>query len=229
MGVLGACGFSVPAADTSAAPDAAADGGPGVLVDGAPDAMPDAMPDSAVVPMQATTELTSVADIYLRTVAAPDQNTNGSDFFIVDGDVTCTGLLRFDLSSIPVGATIDAADLLLWNDGDAGGACTVHQMLEPWDEATATSNQRAANEPWLGAGATPPSRAANVIGMFTPATANTSYTIAIATAVVQAWVATPAANHGVAIVTSNSDGSRFKTRETAMVTRRPILRVTYTY
>ncbi len=81
----------------------------------------------------------------------------------------------------------------------------------------------------LGTGATPPSRRANLIGSFTPATANTSYTSAIATAVVQSWVASPAANHGVAIVTSSSNGSRFKTRETAMATRRPLLRVTYTY
>jgi hypothetical protein len=231
VGVLGGCGFSVSAGESTATPDASTDG-TSVPVDGAPDlvdAMRDASTGSEVVPMQVTTELTSVADIYLRTAAAPDQNTNGSDYFIIDGDVTCTGLVRFDLSSIPVGATIDAAELLLWNDNDGGDTCTVHQMLEAWDEASATSNQRAAGQAWLGTGATPPSRTANLIGSFTPATANTSYTSAIATAVVQSWVASPAANHGVAIVTSSSNGSRFKTRETAMATRRPLLRVTYTY
>jgi len=119
------------------------------------------------------------------------------------------------------------AELVLYDDGDSGMENTVYPLLESWDEATATSNQRATGMAWLGAGATPPSRGATAIGTFTPATANTTYTFALTTSVVQGWVSAPATNFGVAITTTNSDGSRFASRERSVAAQRPALRVTY--
>jgi len=223
--VLAGCGFD--ASINPGNPDGSAPDDASVAADAAVDAPADARTGSEAMPPESV-ELTSVADIYLRTGAAPDQNTNSVDYFIVDGDIQATGLVRFDLSSIPASATVDAAELILWNDGDSGELCSVYQMLEAWDEATATSNQRATGMAWLGAGATPPSRGTIAIGAFTPATQNTAYPIAIELAVVQAWVTTSSTNHGLAIVTAQADGSRFKTRETSTAARRPMLRVAYT-
>lgn len=65
------------------------------------------------------------------------------------------------------------------------------------------------------------------IGAFTPATANTTYTFLLATSVVQGWVSAPATNFGVALATTNADGSRFASRERSTASQRPSLRVTF--
>ena len=218
--VLGGCSFS-----TTVEPN-------GNLVidarerDAAIDAPADARIGGEPLPPM-TTSFTSAGDIYLRTSLAPNENTNGVDFFIVDGDNIATGLVQFDLAAIPTTAVVMTAEMMLYVDGDSGAEVSVYQMLESWDEATATSNQRATGMAWLGAGATPPSRGATAISTFTPAMPNTTYTFALTTSVVQAWVAAPASNFGVAIATVNSDGPRFGAREKAAATQRPALRVTY--
>jgi hypothetical protein len=220
--VLGGCSFS-----TSIDPGAQ----PGIDSPPGGDAPPaDAPPDVPIgneMPVQAMSSVTSSADIYLRTTVAPNENTNGVDFFVVDGDNIATGLVRFDLSAIPVTAVVTTAEITLYCDTDPGQAVSVYQMLESWDEATATSNQRSTGVAWLGAGATPPSRGTTAIGTFTPGVANQTYTFAITTATAQTWVAMPAMNFGVAIATTNANGPRFGTREKGTASQRPSLRVVY--
>ncbi|MBK7562343.1 MAG: DNRLRE domain-containing protein [Chitinophagaceae bacterium] len=46
-------------------------------------------------------------------------------------------LLRFDLSSIPVGSTIQSAELQFYVNTEGQGF-NMHRMLVPWDEATVT-------------------------------------------------------------------------------------------
>ena len=197
-------------------------------IDAPVDVMIDATEGAEVIPGQVTVTLTSVADIYLRTGASPNENTNDRDYFIVDGDIVATGLVRFDLSSIPGTATVASATLMLYVDGDEGMAENVYQMLEAWDEASATSNQRATGMAWLAAGAAPPSRGATAISTFTPATPNVTVNATLMTAVVQSWVMAPATNFGVAIATTNSDGARFAARERSVAAQRPQLRIVYT-
>ncbi len=196
------------------------------------DAPVDAPPDAAVgaeaMPMQMTMTFTSVADVYLRTTVAPDQNTNDLDYVIVDGDNIATALVRFDISAIPTTAVVMSAQLALYDDGDPGQTCSIYPLLESWDEATATSNQRATGMAWLGAGATPPSRSATACGTITPTNANQTYTASLTTAIVQGWVTTPGTNYGVAIATTNSDGPRFGSREKVTASQRPMLSVTFT-
>src|SRR5688572_26578056 len=107
------------------------------------DAMADAtIGNEALVPAMA--QVTSGADVYLRTSLAPNENTNDLDYVIVDGDNIATAILRFDLSQIPTTAVVTSATLVLFVDGDSGAQVSVYQLLESWDEATATSNQRSA-------------------------------------------------------------------------------------
>lgn len=221
--VLCGCGFSTTVESTG---NPVADGPDSITGDAAVDAPPDATEGSEAV-MAMTTNFPSVADVYLRTSVAPDENTNDRDYFIVDGDLVTAGLVRFDLSAIPASGIVEAAELRLYDDGDAGQQVSVYQLLESWDEATATSNQRATGMAWLGAGATPPSRGTSAIATFTPANANQTYAAALPTATVQGWVTAPATNFGIAIATTNSDGSRFASRERSTASQRPVLRVTY--
>ena len=178
-------------------------------------------------PVSAMTDVTSGADVYLRTSSSPNENTNDRDYVIVDGDLIATAIMRFDLSAIPSSAVVTAAELVLYVDGDPGAPVSVYQLLESWDEATATSNQRAAGMAWLGAGATPPSRGTTAIGTLSPATPNVLVSGAIALPTVQSWVTTPATNFGIAIATTNADGPRFASRERGTVAQRPVLRVSY--
>ena len=219
--VIAGCGFSKGVSSNVVA-DA-----PETIADAPADATPiDMMTGNEAQPVMMMS-FTSVADLYLRTDASPNENTNDRDYFIIDGDIVATGVVRFDTSAIPTTAVVMMAEMSLFDDGDAGMANTVYPLLESWDEATATSNQRMTGVAWAGAGATPPSRGATAIGTFTPATANTTYTFPLTTAVVQGWVTTPATNFGVAIATTNSDGSRFASRERSTASQRPSLRVTF--
>lgn len=215
------CGFSARLDGTQASDAAPTD-------DAAVDAP---APDAAVgrdAMMAGMLVAPSVADVYLRTSVAPDQNTNNLDYMIVDGDLIATPILRFDLTAIPTTALVTAATLVIYDDGDAGEAVSIYQLLESWDEATVTSNQRATGMPWTGAGATPPSRGTTPIGTFTPSTASVSYMVPLTTSIVQSWVTSPATNFGIAIVTTANDGARFGSREKSDPAQRPTLRVDYT-
>lgn len=179
------------------------------------------------LPVPMMLDVVSTADVYLRTTVAPDENTNNLDYVIVDGDNIASALLRFDLSGIPPNAVVTAAELRLFVDDDPGAPVTVYELLQSWDEATATSNQRATGMAWLGPGATPPSRGTTAIGSLSPMPANITATGPLTLIVVQGWVTTPALNYGLVISTTNADGPRFASRERANQGQRPILHLEY--
>jgi hypothetical protein len=95
----------------------------------------------------ATINLASDADTYLRDATA----RGGLNFMDVrGGDVDFRGYLRFDLSSVPAGSTIDSATLVLTkttgasrNDGITNGRFALYGLNDDggntpqnWDEAT---------------------------------------------------------------------------------------------
>jgi spore coat protein A len=157
-------------------------------------------------------------------------------------------LVRFDLGTIPAGATVQAATLTLYNEEATNVAdVTLHRVTESWGEGAslATGNGDAGAPPstgdatwihrsypatnWVTAGgsfAATASAAASV-------TAAGSYawnTPALA-ADVQAFLDDPAANFGW-IVRGKETGAgnalkSFDTRESADPARRPRLEVTY--
>lgn len=204
------------------------------MIDGLP---ADALPVDTAPPMDAfigqemlvpmTRDIASGADIYVRTSLAPDENTNDRDFLIADGDNIASVLVRFDLSAIPTTAVVSSVEVRLYVDGDTGAPVTIHEILESWDEATATSNQRRPGEPWQGAGVSPPSRGTATIGNMSPGTADVFATAGLDVGVVQGWIAMPATNHGLIVRTTNNDGPRFAARERGAASQRPTLHVEY--
>lgn len=198
-------------------------------LDAAPDAASDAPPDAFVPP--ATTNHPSVADTFIASDFP--SSTNGGDFptqtsSLTDGGPARNALFRFDLTSIATTATVSAAELHIWTDEDAGETVTLYPVLEAWDEATATWNQRSTGVAWSAAGAAPPSRGTTATATISPSTTFTAYVVTIPPAVVAGWVASPATNHGFVLVTTDADGSRFSTKENATASVRPYLRVTHT-
>jgi hypothetical protein len=200
--------------DDSTSIDGASDGP--IMVDASIDASP---------PSVSTTNHQSVADTFLSTVM-PTTNFNDQTSALSDGDGRVV-VIRFDLTAIPVGAMVTAAELHIWSDSDPGQTCTFYPLLQSWTESTATWNQRSTGTAWAAAGAAPPSRSTTAAGTVLPTSTNTGYTVTIDPAVVAGWVATPATNNGFAIVSVNSDGARFSTREHPSSAVRPYLRVTH--
>ena len=164
------------------------------------------------------------------------------------GGLLRRGLVRFDLSAIPAGATIQSATLTLYNAEVSNSATlSLHRALATWGEGTslATGNEDAgaastANDAtwihrfypgsnWASAGGdfvTTASASATVVGA-----GSYQWTGAGLLADVQAWVNNTATNAGW-VVRGKETGAgnalkRFESRQSTNVANRPRLDVMY--
>jgi hypothetical protein len=179
-------------------------------------------------------------------------NSNGAGVYLAAGNDGTNSprraLMKFDLSSIPAGATITSASLTM-NCNQTSGAAgaqdqTLHAITQDWGEGT-------SNGPGgIGALATP--NDATWINSFTPSTAWStaggsfnpiataiasvnavgSYTWSNAgmTADVQYWFSNPATNFGwllKGVESAANQAKRFSSREDLVVANRPTLTITY--
>jgi len=160
-----------------------------------------------------------------------------STTLLVDGDdPSGTGndlssLLRWDISAIPPGSSIESAEITLQVTNSSTGNYGVYQLLAPWIETEATWNQSAAATSWQLAGARGAlDRSTTVLGTVS-ASSTGSYTFSLNSsglAVVQAWIDDPNSNHGLIIADSSvTNGLDILSRETATITQRPKLTIAY--
>jgi hypothetical protein len=221
--VVAGCGFSI-SAEGSAGVGVDGGGGDGGGLDAPAPEIDAALPPE---PVRVTRDFPSVADTFLASDALT-YNFGSQPTALVDGDIRRTILMRFDLSSIPPDAEVESSTLHVWTDFDEGRSVVLYALLQDWSESQATWNRRRSGEPWANAGAgAPGSRASKVIGSLDPKTPYTAYSVAFDAETVAGWVAEPSSNHGISFVTTNSDGTRFATREHPNASMRPFLRVTY--
>lgn len=174
------------------------------------------------------------ADTTLRQ-AQPSSNYGGDDNLSLSA--TSTGLLRFDTSALPPGTQVVSAalDLSTEDVGLTSGSVEVYVVNEAWTEGTAMGTagvasytMRTATLAWTNQGAGPPtSRGATAVASFVPAAINTDYVVPLDAAAVQAWVDTPTANFGVALVVNGTGTTSLQSHETTSATRRPLLVVSY--
>ncbi|MDX2115135.1 MAG: DNRLRE domain-containing protein [Planctomycetota bacterium] len=159
-------------------------------------------------------------------------------------------VIRFDLSAIPPGSTVSSATLTLYMSRTRAPAESIalHRVLSSWGEGASNATGEEGNGDVSQPGdATWAHRFydtvlwANQGGDFTPAASATtvvsganrtySWSSAGVTADVQGWVTDPASNHGW-LLRGNEVGSqtakRFDSRSETVVSRRPVLRVTFT-
>jgi uncharacterized repeat protein (TIGR01451 family) len=137
-------------------------------------------------------------------------------------------LMQFDLSTVPVGATIDSASLRLNKIGQYGtmGSVSAHRITAPWLESQATWNNRLTGTPWSTSGGSYNSTAEASLVMG----ANGVYNWSLTT-LAQGWLNGSMANNGVLIRQVNQaveGGSQFDSREATTVANRPRLNVDYT-
>jgi hypothetical protein len=194
-----------------------------------------------------------------ETTMGLDEFSNGAGSYLFSGRTNLDagfrlrrGLVRFDLSAIPPGSEIVAAEVTLYQSHVSPNAIPVsinlHRVLEEWGEGASDGigpeGQGAPAQPgdatwfhrfyntatWTDEGGTftPTSSAATTVGMSLE-----DYVWACSSGLVsdiQAWVADSAANFGWIII-GNEDGAgtvrRFNSRSNTQAETQPRLRVVY--
>jgi len=204
------------------------------------------------------TTLTPVADAAIYSQDADIANGSGRYLFTgrtAGGDIRRT-LLRFDLSAIPAGSTIDSATLTLFMNHTTSGTVnnSLHVITSSWTEGTSdpggeegggtgaeqndvTWIYRSYNEPTPLA--SPAWTAPGGDFVLTPSdttpvnAAGQSYTWASAqmTLDIQSWLDSPADNHGWIVIgneISNTTTKRFISRQHTNPALHPTLAVSFT-
>jgi large repetitive protein len=184
--------------------------------------------NTASVPQ--TTNLMSVADAGLSELA-PNTNNGTATSLKVDGDDPDPGggdlyaALRWNLSSIPAGATVSSATVTLNVTNPSPQTYGAYELKRAWNEGQLTWNQAATGTPWATAGAKSATDRGAQIASVTPTTV-APYTFTIPASVAQGWLSAPSSNNGILLAhTTNFDGFVFDTKEGASA---PKLTLTYT-
>lgn len=170
------------------------------------------------------------SDTYIWSKAANQGDDHGSDVtFVADynsGTDERYGLLKFDLSTIPAGATIVGCDLYL-NINTEGQFFELYRMFQAWDESssyTSLGGLPAFDD--VVAASVPDARHGNYD---TISGTGVIVQVKIPVATIQNWIDGTLANNGWVIYgTTNADGLQFASSENATTSDRPRLVVRYT-
>jgi len=170
-----------------------------------------------------------IADVTRDTTIegeTPAMNYGTRDMFRVDMNPEELGLLYFDLSTVSETAQIETAELVLVSGANpSNGPMGVFEMLESWDEMTATFEQRSTGVPWTSAGAGTGSRGDSPLTTFSSPIDDTEYAADLPASLVRRWVSNPETNFGVAIVALGADGGNYGSKERSTAGLRPELRL----
>ncbi len=189
-----------------------------------------------------TCDVTGVAkDSYVQSSSTTTNYGSASKFYIRELGGVYSPILYFDLSSIPQGAVVKKARLVIhadyggnFNVGTTGLVKQVYKINDPsgtgiWDESTVTYAQKKSGVSWSSSGFN--GAKGNKIGELYFKRWYTSflqsYFDADITSGVQDWVNNPSTNLGL---TFNGTGLNIQgayTKETSDASLRPYLEVTY--
>jgi hypothetical protein len=140
-------------------------------------------------------------------------------------------LLRWDVSSIPPGSTIQSASVTLRVTNASGHDYPLLALGRAWSESGATWREAASGESWQTAGAQGAGdRDATVLGTLSARSTGTNTVTlnAAGLATLSGWVGSPARNFGLIVASaSNTDGVDVASRENTTVANRPRLTVVY--
>ncbi len=136
------------------------------------------------------------SDTYISTAATGSNFGVATNMIVLSGN---SGLVQFDLSSVPPSSTVTAAYLVVYaNKVLAPGTLNFAVVTSPWTELGVTAGS-------------PPSTNAPFASI--PATVGNSFLIVDVTAAVQGWLATPASNFGIEITGAGSVSVQLDTKE----------------
>ena len=136
---------------------------------------------------------------------------NAAAYLRMDAVKSQKALLRFDLPSIPITATVDEATLRVYQTGRSnanGLTLAAHGVLADWVDSQANRVQRQSGVNWqivgMGAGSDYTAEAAGTTDL---ASAGGVFVDLDVKALAQAWVANPTANHGLVLLAQEASGS----------------------
>lgn len=197
----------------------------------APGLEPQATPITIVL-SQGLNGYAGTTDTWLNSFAT-STNYGAADRFQVRGGGQASALVRFDLSSLPAGATILDAYLQMHTIGRSSvGPIDVGAfgLRRPWKENEATWLVAAAGDPWAGPGASNPDfdRLPTPSAVTSVSTLDGDY-IWNVTHLVQGWYADSSGNNGLILVGVSSTliAYEFQSSFGGYFQERPKLVVTY--
>ncbi len=168
-------------------------------------------------------------DTFLRN-DKPNQRFGDHGDVSVNADPAKHGLLRFELSALPAGATIDSAVLEVnVSDPVESGELLLYRLVEDWEELEATWNERRNGQRWTAPGAAPPMSALPIAQASLAARDTGLFTVTLPATLVQSWVDQPSSNFGVVWISTSPDGygGVFDSRDSNHTELRPQLSVTF--
>jgi disulfide oxidoreductase YuzD len=170
-------------------------------------------------------------DTYLLS-GSPNNNYGSEINLSADGSPDESALLYWDLTSIPVGSSVQSVDFSFEVINRATQDYEIYRLYRAWNENEATWNEYASGQSWQISGADGAADRSTIsIGsILGPSVGN--YTISLnaeGISVVQSWVDDPSSNHGFIILDyiSATNGLEISSRETGTISNRPQLTVTY--
>lgn len=188
-------------------------------------------PAGTVVLQKGLAGYTGAEDTHMFQYAAND-NYSGADLLRIGYKQQYAGLMRFDLSSIPYGATITQATLQIYAAGWSGGNITLgaYAVLRDASASEATWNQARAGSLWglPGCNDTSSDRRASAEATVTTSGLSKWYTLDL-TSLVGEWTSGMLANEGILLrqtVVTTYD-VRFASAEYGNAGYRPMLTVSY--
>jgi len=200
-------------------------------------------PSSGSLTLTMTTGASGDVDTYLNQDGTPGGNSLRNFGTCVDvsvnrrdGDRAMRGLVKFNLSSIPSGATVTSATLRLYLNREGGAAYDIsaHKVLESWDEGTICNNNGVANWTVRSGTVTNWSTLGGVFGAALsttniPRTTGVYYQWTGLQTTVNEWLGSPSTNYGFLLkaVTENIADDRFEF-DSREATNKPQLVINYT-
>ncbi|RKH04580.1 DUF3616 domain-containing protein [Corallococcus carmarthensis] len=140
-------------------------------------------------------------------------------------------LLQWDVSAIPANATVRSASIVLSVTDKADQSYGFFEVTRAWTEKQVTWERADSSHDWASNGADGAGDRSTVLLGAIRAASTGTYTVPLnaqGLAVVQKWVGTPGANHGVIIADKDLDNRlEVRSREDSTRTSRPKLVVTW--
>ena len=192
---------------------------------------PDPQARTVQVTLQEGYGYTGTRDTYISRWN-PDRTFGQLSWFSVRTHGIMKGLLYFDLGTLPEGAELIKAELVLNKVLQTNAnpmTLEAHRLLRPWSETDATWEQASSSTPWAAPGGQPGVDYYPPVGGRVTLSSDVEWVHLDITPIVHAWIADGQPNYGLILV-GEGEGSveyRFAAHEHATVARRPQLILTY--
>ena len=179
-------------------------------------------------------------DGYLGTIDTrirgdmPTRVFGNSSKLEIDGKPDFSTLLRWDLGSVPAGATILSATISVHTVATSNDLFELYALKRSWVESEANFLEASSGNLWEVSGASGGGdRGTTVLGTLTaPTLGQTTLELNDAgLAVLQSWLADPQSNHGFIFqdyTDATTDDLDFRSSETSNVEERPKLTIAFT-